>query len=193
MISRITFLFFVFLYSSADAQISDSEMETLKTKWRVELRARWHELSQHPEREGGDSNLSERENGASDFSDSIRRQFLEDNFVAENLRQKQLDKEATTLGINKANLACASEYENLVDKYFKILLSKMKDEDKYLVISSQKDWKSLMEKERTLAGKLMQEEYSGGGSIHSIEYTNRLMMQQKNRLLTLIDYLTHLI
>jgi uncharacterized protein YecT (DUF1311 family) len=183
MILRIVFLFLVFHYSSVHAQISDSEMETLKTKWRVELRARGHELSQKTEREGG----------ASDFSDSIRRQFLEDTFVAENLRLKQLDKEATTLGINKANLACASEYEKLVGTYFNLLLSKMKEEDKDLLISAQKDWKSLMEKEGALAGKLMQEEYSGGGSIHSIEYTERLMNQQKNRLLTLINYLTHLI
>ncbi|MDF3025815.1 MAG: hypothetical protein K0S23_122 [Fluviicola sp.] len=193
MILRIALLFLVLRYSSVHAQISDSEMETLKTKWRVELRERWHELSQHPEREGGASDYSERETGASDFSDSIRRRFLEDTFIADNLRQKQLDKEATTLGINKANLACASEYEKLVEIYFNILLSKMKDKDKDLVISSQKDWKSLMEKERALAGKLMQEEYSGGGSLHSIEYTERLMNQQKNRLLTLINYLTHLI
>lgn len=183
MISRIALLFLLFHYSPVYSQISDSEMETLKAKWRVDLRARGHELSLK----------TERREGMSDFSDSIRRQFLEDTFVVENLLQKQLDKEATTLGINKANLACASEYEKLVDQYFNVLLSKMKDEDKDLAISSQKDWKSLMEKERTLAGKLMQEEYSGGGSIHSIEYTDRLMMQQKNRLLTLIDYLTHLI
>ena len=183
MILRITLLFLLFQYSSVYSQISDSEMEALKIKWRVDLRAKGHELSQK----------TERKEGMSDFSDSIRRQFLEDTFVVENLLQKQLEKESTTLGINKANLACASEYEKLVDKYFNLLLSKMKAEDKDLVISTQKDWKSLMEKERTLAGKLMQEEYSGGGSVHSIEYTGRLMHQQKSRLLTLIDYLTHLI
>src|SRR5688500_9828311 len=131
MILRIVLLSFVFHYSSVHAQISDSEMEALKIKWRVDLRTRGHELSQK----------TERETGASDFSDSIRRRFLEDTFVADNLRQKQLDKEATTLGINKANLACASEYEKLVDTYYNLLLSKMKEEDKDLVISAQKDWK----------------------------------------------------
>lgn len=183
MISRIAFLFLVFLYSAAYAQISDSEMETLKTKWRVEFRSKGNKLALK----------TPRVEGQSDFSDSVQRLFLEDSFVVENLLRKQLEQESTTLGMNKANLACSSEYEKLVDKYFAILLVKMKGEDKDLLLSWQKDWKSLMEKERTLAGKLMQEEYSGGGSIHSIEYTSRLMLQQKNRLLTIIDYLTHMI
>lgn len=183
MISRIILLFFVFHYSSTFAQISDSEMETLKTKWRVELRSKGHELAvKIPRVEGG-----------SDFSDSIQRLFLEDTFLVENLYRKQLEKDLSTLGINKANLACSSEYEKLVDNYFTILLAKMKEEDKDLLNSWQKDWKTWMEKDRTLIGQLMQEQYSGGGSIQSIEYTNRLMMQQKNRLLTLVDYLTHLI
>jgi hypothetical protein len=183
MIIRILLLFFVFQYSFAFSQILDSEMETLKTRWRVELRLKGHELVRK-------MNIAE---GMSDFSDSIQRLFLEDTFVVENLYRKQLEKESTTLGINKANLACASEYEQLVDKYFTILSVKMNMEDKELLVSWQKDWKSMMEKERTLIGKFMQEEYSGGGSIQSIEYTDRLMKQQKHHLLILIDYLTHLI
>lgn len=183
MILRIVLLFLVVCSSSAYAQVSDSEMETLKTKWRVELRLKGHQLVQK-------MNIAA---GMSEFSDSIQRLFLEDTFVVENLYHRQLEKESTTLGMNKANLACASEYEQLVDKYFTILSAKMNIEDKDLLSSWQTDWKTMMEKERTLIGKFMQEEYSGGGSIHSIEYTNRLMKQQKHHLLILIDYLTHLI
>lgn len=183
MILRIILLFFVFQYSFAFSQISDSEMETLKIKWRVELRSKGHELVRK-------MNIAA---GMSDFSDSIQRLFVEDTFVVENLYRRQLEKESTTLGMNKANLACATEYEQLVDKYFTILSVKMNSEDKDLLNSWQTDWKTMMEKERTLIGKLMQEEYSGGGSHHSIEYTNRLLKQQKHHLLILIDYLTHLI
>lgn len=183
MISRIALLFLVFQHSITFAQISDSEMERLKINWRVELRLEAHELAlKLPKVEG-----------KSDFSDSIQRLFLEDTFVVENLLRKQLEKESTNLGINKANLACASEYEQLVDKYFTILSSKMAEEDSDLLETWQKDWKLMMEKERTLIGKFMQEEYSGGGSIQSIEYTHRLMDQQKHHLLLLINYLTHLI
>jgi len=183
MIPRIIFLFFVFQYSCAFSQVSDSEMEDLKVKWRVELRSKGHELVRK-------MNMAP---GMSDFSDSIQRLFVEDTFVVENLYRRQLEKESTTLGMNKANLACASEYEQLVDKYFKILSVKMNTDDKDLLSSWQTDWKTMMEKERALIGKLMQEEYSGGGSIHSIEYTDRLLKQQKHHLLILIDYLTHLI
>jgi hypothetical protein len=183
MISKITLLFLLVCGSSAYAQVSDSEMERLKINWRVELRLEGHELALK----------LEKEEGKSSFSDSIQRLFLEDTFVVENLLRKQLEKESTTLGINKANLACTSEYEQLVDKYFAILSAKMTTEDKDLLASWQKDWKSMMDEERKLIGKFMQEEYSGGGSIQSIEYTNRLMLQQKNHLLLLINYLTHLI
>lgn len=183
MIPRIVLLLLLVCSSSAYTQISDSEMETLKTKWRAELRSKGHELVRK-------MNIAA---GMSDFSDSIQRLFVEDTFVVENLYHRQLEKESTTLGMNKANLACASEYEQLVDKYFAILSVKMNSEDKDLLNSWQTDWKTMMEKERVLIGKLMQEEYSGGGSIHSIEYTDRLLKQQKHHLLILIDYLTHLI
>lgn len=183
MISRIILLFFVFQYSSVFSQVSDSEMEDLKVKWRVELRSKGHELVRKIE---GSQAMS-------DFSDSIIRLFWEDTFVVENLYQKQLEKDVSTLGMNKANLACSSEYELLVEKYYAILLSKMKPDDKELLTSWQSSWKALMEKERALIGKLMQEEYSGGGSVQSLTYTTRLMTEQKNHLLNLIDYLTNLI
>lgn len=177
-------LFLVVPYFSVFAQLSDSEMEDLKVKWRVELRSKGSELSLK----------KSRVEGMSDFSDSIQRIFLEDTFVVENLFQRQLEKESTTLGINKANLACASEYALLGNKYYNLLLAKMKtQEDKELLVSWQDEWKTLMEKERALIGVFMQEPYSGGGSIHSIEYTNRLMVQQKSHLLLILDYLTHLI
>lgn len=183
MCFRIICLLFVFHSSSLFSQISDSEMAALKAKWRVDLRSKGHELAMK----------YSVEEGASEFSDSIQRSFLEDTFVVENLLIRQLQKEPTTLGINKANLACASEYEKLVDNYYAVLLSKMKEEDKELVISWHRARRSLLEEERRLIGKLMQEEYSGGGSIQSITYTQRLMKAQKDHLLALVDFLTHLI
>lgn len=183
MISRIVLFLAVFQTSFLFSQLSDSEMETLKNKWRVDLREKGHKLAVK----------SERPEGVSDFADSITRLFLEDTFVVENLLSRQLEKESTNLGINKANLACASEYEKLVEKYSGILLSKMKDEDKVIFASWQNTRKSYAEAERALIGKLMQEEYSGGGSIQSIIYTKRLMNAQKEHVLTIIDYLAHLI
>lgn len=179
----ILFLLFALQSSILFSQVSDAEMEKMKSKWRVDLRAKGHDLAaEYP-----------KQDGISDFSDSIIRLFLEDTFVVENLLTKQLQKESSTLGINKANLSCASEYEKLVDRYYAILLSKMIGTDKELLVSWQNSRKSYMEEERTLIGKLMQEEYSGGGSIQSITYTQRLMRAQKDHVLMLIDYLTHLI
>ncbi|WP_294675602.1 hypothetical protein [uncultured Fluviicola sp.] len=183
MISRIVFLLILFNGSSLSAQVSDSEMENMKTKWRAGLTVKARNLEEK-------TTFKE---GMSEFADSIQRLFLKDTFIVENLYRKQLDADATTLGMNKAALACASEYELLIDKYYTILLDKMNPEDRELVISWQANWKVLMEKERALTGKLMKEEYSGGGSIHSLTYTSRLMNAQKEHVLILIDYLTHLI
>ena len=117
MISRIV-CFIVFCQSSfLFSQVSDADMEKLKTKWRVEFRQKGHELVGKIEGSPGKSN----------FSDSIQRLFWEDTFVVENLYRKQLEKDITNLGMNKANLACASEYELLVGKYYGILLSKKND------------------------------------------------------------------
>lgn len=181
LFSLVALLFCLSL--KGNAQISDSEMEELKADWWLELKKEAHQMIRK----------MPKEESMSDFSDSVQRLFLQDTFVLENIFRRQLDKEQTTLGINKANLFCASEYEKLVDKYFSMLQTKMKKEDTDLLLSWQKEWKKLMVTEQTLIGKLMQEQYSGGGSIHSIEYTSRLMNQNKNRLLTIVNYLTHMI
>lgn len=183
MISRIIFILAVLQSSLVFSQISDSEMEKLKDKWRVDLREQGYKLAMK----------SQRQEGVSDFSDPIIRLFQEDTFVVENLLIRQLEKESTNLGINKANLACASEYEKLAEKYYAILLSKMKDDDKPILAAWSNARKSYMEAERTLIGKLMQEEYSGGGSIQSLVYTKRLMNAQKEHVLIIVDYLAHLI
>ncbi len=182
MISRIILLVVLFQSSALFAQVSDEEMEKLKIKWRVDLREKGHELA-----------LKSSNEGMSEFSDSIQRLFLEDTFVVENLYHNQVNKDITNLGMNKAALAGASEYEALIAKYYQILLSKMKPDDQELLISWHNEWKILLEKERALIGKLMQEEYSGGGSIQSLTYTSRLMRSQKDHAVQLIDYLTHLI
>lgn len=182
MLRILTFLFLT-LHFSSFAQVSDAEMEALRADWKPELAEKARQLSAK----------MPRKEGMSDFSDSIQHLFVKDTFIVENLLRRQSAKEPTTLGMNKANLFCASEYEKLVDKYFAILQSKMMKEDSELLVSWQKEWKTLMDTERILVGRLMQEPYSGGGSIHSLEYTARLMNQHKNHLMTLIDYLTHMI
>lgn len=183
MLPKIAFLSLFMHCSLVYGQVSDSEMEKLKTSWRAELRSEGAELAAKKSRTEGMSN----------FSDSISRLFLEDTFVVENLLQRQLGKDHTTLGMNKAYLAAASEYDALGEKYFQVLLAKMQAEDAELLTSWQKDWKTLLEKERALIGKLMQEPYSGGGSMQSLTYTARLMKAQKDHVFTLVDYLTHLI
>lgn len=183
MLPKIAFFFLFVSCPLAHSQVSDSDMEKLKIKWRTELQSKGAELAAE----------TPKPEGMSTFSDSIHRLFTADTFVVENLLQRQFGKDPTTLGMNKANLACASEYEVLGEKYYQMLLAKMKEEDAELLASWQKDWKTLLEKERTLIGKLMQEPYSGGGSIQSLIYTGRLMKAQKDHLLTILDYLTHLI
>lgn len=178
----ITFVFLA-LHFPVISQVSDAEMDELKTGWRLELSETAHQLVlKRP-----------KEKGMPEFSDSIQRLFIQDTFIVENIIRRQSAKEPSTLGINKARLYGASEYEKLVDKYFGILQSKMKKEDAELLLTWQKEWRTLMNTEQLLVGRLMQEPYSGGGSIHSMTYTARLMNQYKNRLLTIIDYLTHMI
>lgn len=182
MIARFVFLFVLLQSPVLFAQVSDAEMETLKTKWRVSLRVEGHKLA-----------LKTSNEGMSEFSDSIQRLFLEDTFVVENLFQKQIEKDNSNLGMIKSALAGASEYDLLIDKYYAILLSKMKPDDQELLVSWQNEWKMLLEKERALIGKLMQEEYSGGGSIQALTYADRLLNAKKQHAVQLIDYLTHLI
>lgn len=177
-------IFLAVSVSSIFAQITDAEMDVLRSKWKLELA------------EKADEKLEKwvKDEAKSRFADSMSRIFFKDTFQLDQLLKKQIRKDPSNLGISKANMACMSEYEKLVDVYFAVLASKMKTEDTALVIASQANWKQYMEDERKLCGKLMQKEYSGsGGTAHAPLYTERLKNLSRNRLLELAGYLVNMI
>ena len=179
----VFFFTFSVLIPQVFGQISDEDMLILRTKWKMELEEK---SATKIEKWGRDESKSL-------FADSMAKQFFKDTFLLDQLLLKQIKKDPTNLGKSKANMACMADYDVLVNSYFSLLLSKLKDEDKELLEASQQKWKAYMENERKLCGMLMQKEYSGpGGTAHAPHYSSQLKNLSRNRLLELADYLMHL-
>lgn len=175
--------FSVLLVSSTIfSQVSDENMEILRSKWRVEF-AEKAELK---------AAALPKQYGKSNFGDSVSRQFLIDTLIVDNVWRKHKLKDPSNLGINKANMLCMKDYEKLYESYSALLISKLAEKEKELFIGSNKKWLTFIEDERALCGRLMQQEYSGGGSIHSLQYTERLMRQYRNRVIEIVDYLQYI-
>lgn len=182
MKALLTYFFLIALTTSVYSQVSDENMEVFRTKWRMEL----------GEKAEVKAASVPKIYGKSAFGDSVTKQFYIDTFIVDNVCKKHQLKDPSTLGINKANMLALKDYEKLVDSYSALLVSKLADKDKELFQSSTNKWLAFIEDERTLCGRLMQPEYSGGGSIHSITYTNRLMNQYRNRLIEVVGYLEYI-
>lgn len=85
-------------------------------------------------------------------------------------------------------------YENLMTKYYNLLLSNIKAEDKEIIIQSQNNWIKYKENEMKLINKVYWE-YDGFGSMgrlsvinHSQELTKARTTQLYQYLCTLLEY-----
>lgn len=177
----IVFSSLLITFSAVAQEQSELELKRMKWKDSYTLKAR--------------TNLNDLsvEDGLSDFADSVQRSVYVDTFVVERVYEEMLHFDGSTLGMNQANLYSMADYEALVFKYSEVVRNKLSQEDQLTFDEAQTAWLHYFEKERTFSGVLMNPEYSGGGTIQTLIYTNRLLDLQKQRLDFLLNCLIRMI
>ena len=88
------------------------------------------------------------------------------------------------MAINDAN----EEYDKLLNKYYQILLSRLKDADKPILRQTQRNWIQFRDSEENLNVVLSKEEYTGGGSADKVIYLSDRMELTKRRVIDIHNY-----
>lgn len=94
-------------------------------------------------------------------------EFKSDIYKIEKLADKKISIDYSTAVMTDAVYELEKGYDKLLNKYYKILYSKLKTEDKEKLKISQKNWIKFRDSERIMIGIVSQNEYSGGGTIQS--------------------------
>jgi uncharacterized protein YecT (DUF1311 family) len=81
------------------------------------------------------------------------------------------------------------EYDKLLNKYYQLLLRSLNEEDKEILKKSQRNWIDFRDSELELNGVLMNDYYSGGGTIQRVFAAARVLELTRDRVIELYDYL----
>lgn len=115
--------------------------------------------------------------------------FKVDTFRIERYVDLRMEKDYSTQGMNFAMREGETRYDKLLNNYYKMLLQKMKAEDKKLLVEAQKAWLDFRDKEIKLTSKLLSPEYTGGGTMYSNIVTGKIYQLTKDRVLELAQHL----
>jgi uncharacterized protein YecT (DUF1311 family) len=114
--------------------------------------------------------------------------FKQDTAAIENKLETEMTKDPSTLGVNTATDNARKLYDLLLNKYYKLCLSKLSTTHKSKLVAAQKAWLSFRDKEIELIGVSMDEKYTGGGSMWSNIATIKVYELTKKRALDLYDH-----
>ncbi len=201
MFRILTLLFVLSAFGTLHAQLEDNQLDSLRSVWRAEL-----------ELEAIDKYIGVVDTSFSNtFSDSIFAAYQLDTFIVEGIYSRQLEADQTTYGMNRASRDCEVAYDQLLNKYYQILLKKLNKEDqKQLVaaqrawlkfrdsedqkqlVAAQRAWLKFRDSERQVNAALIKSQYSGGGSIQQLIYASQHLYITRTRVNELVGYLTRI-
>ncbi|MBI3240372.1 MAG: DUF1311 domain-containing protein [Flavobacteriia bacterium] len=175
----ILFPFFLCCFSLCWSQLEDAQLDSLKKEWTLQLKQQITELG-----------IGEEEHeGWIDFSDSIYSMYAKDTFLLNGIYGLQVDADQTTSGMARAAYDCETGYDQLLNKYYGLLLSKLEKEEQTLLKESQRNWIKFRDSERKLSLNLMDEKYTGGGTIQRLVYSSWYASLTEKRVEELVEYL----
>lgn len=105
-----------------------------------------------------------------DWSEARKTEFKQDTAHLEQSVRAMLDKDYSTYGMMEASRYLEQGYDKLLNKYYKVLLGILNEENKALLKTSQRNWISLRDSEKKLIWGMKNQTYeeSGGGTIWGV-------------------------
>lgn len=125
------------------------------------------------------------------YSQNISKEFRQDTARVEQKVRNMLSTDDTTFGMLEASRTLEIEYDNLLNKYYKILYNKLDDDGKKALKEAELNWIKFRDSEKKLVAELHRNTYneSGGGTIWSVIYGNLSAQITRERVLELYSYL----
>lgn len=119
----------------------------------------------------------------------LEKEFYIDTFAIERLWQLEIDFNGSTLGMNQATYRANLAYDKLLNKYYKKLFDALNTQDAAKLKTSQRNWIKFRDSEKEVNIALTNENYTGGGTIHSIFAEGKNTEITRQRVFELYHYL----
>jgi uncharacterized protein YecT (DUF1311 family) len=116
-------------------------------------------------------------------------EFAVDTSRVEKYMEKYMEYDYSTVGMVDASYSAAHQYDSLLNKYYKKLLSVLNQSDKQVLIKAQKAWINFRDTESKLIDTMSKEEYSGGGTVQGIIDASSYLKLIKNRVIAILEHL----
>lgn len=125
------------------------------------------------------------------YYESLEQEFRQDTARVEQSVRDMLDKDYSTAGMVKANVLLETEYDKLLNKYYKLLYKSLNDKGKTTLKITQRNWLKLRDSDQALVRTLVANQYkdTGGGSIWGIIGSGYRADIIRRRVFELFDYL----
>lgn len=135
----------------------------------------------------------EKDNSSFSINKNLEIEFQIDTFKIEQKINKRLEVDYSTAGMLAVIYFAKNEYDQLLNKYYQLLLIKLDNSDKEILKEAQRNWIKYRDSEINLIETLSEEEYSGGGTLQSVTVSSEIMDLTKQRTIELYTYLVQII
>ncbi|WP_295652104.1 lysozyme inhibitor LprI family protein [uncultured Mucilaginibacter sp.] len=120
------------------------------------------------------------------FDEGIK--FGVDTFKIERYFEEYMKVDYSTAGKESACNQAADKYDALMNRYYKLLMAKLKPKDRPSLIAAQRSWIAFRDNESKLFDVLCKDAYSGGGTKENIAMADHYYTLVKERTLKLFEY-----
>jgi uncharacterized protein YecT (DUF1311 family) len=115
--------------------------------------------------------------------------FKIDTFIVSKRFELYISQDYSDFGMKMASIYMLKDFEKLLNKYYKILLSKLKPEDKENLKITQRNWINYRESEKQFNYLVSEDKYSGGGTIQNLFVLSRNIEITQNRVSEFYQYI----
>jgi hypothetical protein len=122
--------------------------------------------------------ITELKNDEISSYDSITLEFEKEKWRKEKIYIVSGTMAESTFRMEQCNVYLHEEELFLLDKYYKLALSALKPEDKPFLVEDQKLWEKSYESSRGLIRILLDDKYTGGGTMWSLSSTPEYIMDR---------------
>ena len=117
-------------------------------------------------------------------------EFQIDTFKIEEKKRQKLDINYSTNRMIIVLLDANKEYDKLLNKYYIQLINSLNETDREVLKKSQRNWIEFRESEKELNSVLMNDYFSGGGTIQRVIAASKVLDITKDRVIELYRYLS---
>lgn len=119
-------------------------------------------------------------------------EFAIDTFTISKRFDLYISQDYSDFGMKTASINMLNDYEKLLNKYYKILLTQLKQEDKETLKIAQRNWINYRKSEEQFNYLVSEDKYSGGGTIQTLFVLSRNIEITQNRVTEFYDYISRI-